>query len=85
MLALRKDIMVTISHLQFLSLVHPRERSENVMTRTGSVTQSVRDALGWDLGLYGMPPACNGLTAFGRFKPSGASSTLRCLVFFLLP
>lgn len=46
MLALRKDILVTVSHLQFLSLVHPRERSENVMMKTGSVTQSVRDALG---------------------------------------
>lgn len=46
MLALRKGILVTISHLQFLSLVHPRERFENVMMKTGSVTQSGRDALG---------------------------------------
>lgn len=43
MLLLRKDIMVTISGLQFLSLVHPWERSENVMMKTGSVTQQVRD------------------------------------------
>lgn len=38
MLALRKDIMVTISHVRFLSLVHPWKRSENVMMKTDSVT-----------------------------------------------
>lgn len=45
MLALRKDIMVTISHLRFLFLVHLWEISENVMVKTGSVTPKVRDAL----------------------------------------
>lgn len=45
-LALGRDIMVTMSRLQFLFLVHPWERSEHVMTMTGSVTQQVGDALG---------------------------------------
>lgn len=44
--ALRKDIMVTISHLRFLSLVHLWEISENVMVKTGSITPKVRDAFG---------------------------------------
>lgn len=69
-LALGRDIMVTISCLQFPSLVHPWERSENVMMKTGSVTQQVRDAFGLGPRTLCDDNVLQGLTSFERFTPS---------------